>query len=340
MRLPGWATRNIKLKAVACGLALVTWTVVVYAGNPPDSRTVTVAVPQDTLSLPQSYVLATAIPEITVRIEGTREHIDAFQTTSLKVIVNYSAIHHVGLQNVPVSVVNNDHNVDLTDAPSSVVANVDALDTKGLTVHVKYTHTPPQGYRIAGNPTVSPDSLVVSGARRELDGLQAIVSVDLGTRKSVLSQDFNVSLVDRNGRPVNDVGFVGSQTVHVDIGIISVTGTRSAGINLTTTGQPAPGHYISGVGIQPSTIVLTGPEDILNGLDSVQTRPVDITGINSERTVNAQLQLPAGVSANPSTVTIHITVGVPATPTPSPSATPSPTPTPRPSPTPTPPAPT
>src|SRR5919206_1651675 len=120
MRRPGFLTRNLSAKALASALALITWVAVVYAGNPPESRTVSVHVPQDPASLPSGYVLAAPVPDISVRVSGTREHVRAFDASSLAVSVDYHAISRTGVQPLGLHVANNDHNVSLDNVPNTV----------------------------------------------------------------------------------------------------------------------------------------------------------------------------------------------------------------------------
>ena len=64
-RLPGWVTRNWRLKVGCAILAMITWVGVVYAGNPPETRAIAVHVPQDPSSIPAGFVLVRPVPDIT-----------------------------------------------------------------------------------------------------------------------------------------------------------------------------------------------------------------------------------------------------------------------------------
>src|SRR5437867_2606270 len=146
MRLPGFITRNLRLKALATGVALMTWISVVYASNPPESRTVAVHVPQDPASLPSKYVLASPIPDVQVRVSGTREHVNAFDVNSLRVTVDYTRITGTGVRQVPLHIGNNDSNVSLDQVPTAVTADIDVHDSVQVPVTVVMDSTPPTGY--------------------------------------------------------------------------------------------------------------------------------------------------------------------------------------------------
>ena len=334
MSLPGFLTRNLRLKALALGIALITWIGVVYAGNPPESRTVSVHVPQDPASLPSKYVLAASIPDIAVRISGTREHVNAFDTSSLQVTVDYTRISRSGVQQIPIHVTNNDANVSIDNVPGTVMVDADVHDSVSLPVDLIYDQTPPPGYHKTAEQ-VTPSSVVVSGPHRQLSGLTAQVHLNLSNQKTNLEGDYNVFIYDRYGRRVGNLG-VQPSSVTVTVTVSSVTTSRASAVVPKVTGNVLSGDELVAIAASPTTVVLSGPEELLNALDSVPTAPIAIGGLFGEHTFQVKITPPAGVTAEPDTVTVTLTIIALPTPTPAPTPSPTPTPTPTPSGPPTP----
>jgi YbbR domain-containing protein len=316
----------------------VIWVGVVYASNPPESRTVAVHVPQDPASLPSKYVLAAPIPDIQVRISGTREHVTAFDPGSLRVGVDYRLIAKTGVQQIPIHVVNNDSTVSVDQVPGSIGADVDVHDSVTVPVTVVLDSTPPTGY-VVTQQAVNPNPVVVTGPHRELSGLSAQVHLNLSNQKTNLQGDYKVFLYDRFGRKVGNLG-VQPDTVSVSVTVSSVTTSRASAVLPKVTGAVASGRELTGISVSPLTVVLNGPQELLNALDSIPTQAISISGLFSDRTFEVKLAPPAGVTATPDTVTITVTVATLPAPTAAPTAAPSPTPTPTPTPTPAPPTPT
>jgi len=327
MRLPGFITRNLRLKALATGIALVTWIGVVYAGNPPESRTISVHVPQDPASVPSKYVLANHVPDITLRVSGTREHVNAFDVSTLQVGVDYHLITHIGVQNLPIHVVNTDADVSVDNVPNSITVDVDVNDSVNLPVTLVIDHTPPAGY-VVTEQKVDPDTVVVGpGARRRLSGLSAQVHLDMSNKKTNVEGQFNVTLYDRFARKVTDLGVQPAQ-VTVTITVSSVTTSRASAVLPKVTGSVLSGHQLVSIVANPPTVVLSGPQELLNALDSVPTQAISIGGLFGDHTFQVKITPPAGVTAEPDTVTVTLSIVALSTPTPAPSPTPSPTPTP------------
>jgi YbbR domain-containing protein len=233
-------------------------------------------------------------------------------------------VTHTGVYAIPITVVNNDPAIELIDPPTSVTIDVDAFESKSVGVTIVITNPPPVGYQ-SGVEQVSPSSVVIEGPARELVGIQARVTVDLSTQKANFQADLRVLAYSAKGVRLNDVG-IDHTNVSVSIAITADVTQRLVAIIPRTEGTTSAGHYLAGITVSPLTIEVTGPQDLLNGLDSVTTSPVFLNGLFGTDTQSVTLVLPPGVTASTSKVTVTIEIG--SVPTPPPTPTPSPTPSP------------
>ncbi|GAC1571301.1 MAG: hypothetical protein NVS3B18_04310 [Candidatus Dormibacteria bacterium] len=336
MRVPGVATRNLRLKGLAAALAAIMWAGVAYANNPPDTRSVTLNVPQTEAAI-APWILVHPIPALVVRVSGTRAHLNAFDPADLVVSVNYKAITQAGVQNLPLSVINNDRDVALDTPPSTVRVEVDHLDSRTVSVIVDPNPLPPQGYVVISSST-TPSTVTVIGPQHQLAYVEARVTVNLATQKTNFQGDENVFLVDtRSDQPLGTLGVTITVAGHPQTGVLV---TIQVGASLTSRssavlpkfGLPPTGHYLAAERASPSTVVLNGPQDLLNNLDSIPTETISLNGVTGTLSITVHIVAPAGVTAAPSTVTVTLTVN--SIPQPPPSPTPTPTPTATPGPTP------
>lgn len=329
MNLPGFITRNFRLKLGCALLALVTWAGVVYASNPPETINLTVAVPQQRSSLPSGFILVNPIKRLPLRLGGTRESLNAFDPESdLEITVSWASVKHGGVQSIPVSVVNNDPNVELLDAPTAVQANIDRLGSESVAVTVVVTANPPPGFAVTGIAT-SPSTVTVAGPEHELSGLQARVSVDLSGAKANFKAQLNVYLYDARGNQIGlggDLEFVNSVgSVSVTVSISSDVTSRIVAVLPQIVGRVATGYILSAIRYTPSSVTLSGPQDLLNGIDSVSTAPVSVNGLTGTETVSVPVQVGiGGVTSSATLITVTILVNQVTTPTPSPAASASP----------------
>ncbi|MFI5287179.1 MAG: YbbR-like domain-containing protein [Candidatus Dormibacteria bacterium] len=324
MRIPGFIRRNWQLKVGCFFIAFVTWVGVVYAGNPPETRVVSVAVPQSPADIPASYVLVNAIKPAQVRIGGDQNTLDAFNSAVLNVNVDWAAVNRAGTYSIPMSITSTDPNIELISPPTSVAVDIDSFTSKSVPVTIQITSPPPVGYA-SGSQQASPSTVVVAGPSQELAGVEARVTVNLSTQKANFQAPLTVLVYSSKGLRLDNVS-VDHAYITVTITITADVTDRVVAVIPRTTGSPSPGHYLTGIIVSPLTVIATGSQDLLNTLDSVSTTAIPLSGIFGTYTQSVTLEPPAGVTLSQSKVTVTIEMGtVPAPPTPTPTPSPSPT---------------
>jgi len=322
VKVPGFIRRNWKLKVLCFFIAFVTWVGVVYAGNPPETKTVSLPVPQSPASIPPGYVLVHPVESVLVRIGGEQNTLDSLSPTVLEVDVDWAAVNRAGTYSIPLSVTSSDPNIELIDPPTSVQVDLDALGSKTVPVTIQITSPPPVGYQ-SGNQIATPSTVSVDGPEHELSGIVAKVTVNLSAQKANFQEQIPVLLYTASGVRLNNVS-VDPTNVNVGISITADFTTKEVAVIARTEGDPSPGHYLTGIIVSPLTVVATGPRDLLNSIDVVYTTPVVLAGGFGTFTVTATLEVPAGVTLSASKVTVEIETGTipgPPSPTPSPSPT-------------------
>lgn len=324
MKFPGFVRRNWKLKVLCFFIAFVTWVGVVYAGNPPETKLVSLTIPQSPANIPASYVLVHQVNDVVVRVGGDQNTLASLNPAALNVIVDWAAVNRPGAYSIPMSITSIDPNIELIDPPTSVQVDLDAFTSKSVPVTIQITAPPPVGYQ-SGSEQATPSTVVVEGPEHELAGVVARVTVNLSTQKANFNATLPV-LVDSKGVRLNNVS-VQPTDVSVSITITADVTKRIVAVVPKTVGSPSPGHYLLGIIVNPLTVVATGSQDLLNTLDSVTTTAIPLGGITGFYTVSVTITAPAGITLSQSKVTVEIemgTVAAPPTPTPSPSPIPSP----------------
>jgi YbbR domain-containing protein len=331
--VPAIIRRNFRLKALAVGIALVVWTAVVYANNPPDTLSFVVPVQFD--SVGTKWALDQPLDPISLRVSGTKDNLAAFDQAKVTARVDVSRITHAGVQDVPVVILNHDPNVTLDNPPSTVRASVDVATTRNVPVTPVTIKTPPPGF-LPDPPTVTPGLVTVAGPSKLIDQVKAEVNLDLTGYKTNYNARLPVRLRDASGTVVTSLE-VTPATVQVEVVINSSLTSRSVPIIVVVQGQVAPEHILASLTPNPRTVVISGPQTIVNGIDFLEVQ-VNVSGLFGSVTLPgiAVNTGDPGVSASPDRVDVHIGVLTTPPPTPEPTPTPTPTPAPAPAPTPTP----
>lgn len=323
-------TDDWRLKLLAVGLAVLMLGAVAFSQNPPTTRTFEVplnyAVSNDLVLInPPSQALVTvtgpadAIGPLTVKqlVAG----VDATRATpgpAIKLnVVAHALVGNVNVQN-----------------PPPFVANIDRLSLDKLTVETVYR--PAAGWQVTKPPQAqcpqSPCVVTFHGPASWEVNLKAVATfpspidgttVDWPTVPVVLKQG-NATLDESKLTQTVPTSFldIGNVNLHAE----AQTGTASRSVALVDSNPahgPAAGYHVTGVTINPITVVLTGPEVELAQIQSIILPAVDLSGQTSNYTVKVQIPVPNPKDITASVAIASITYQI----QPNPAVSPSPTPT-------------
>lgn len=327
MKVPGFVRRNWKLKVLCSFIAFVTWVGVVYAGNPPETRVVSVPIPQSSVNLPTGYVLVHPVNNVQARVGGSQNTLDSLDPAVLIANVDWAAVNRVGTYSIPVTIINSDSQIELIDSPTSLQVDVDRFGSVSVPVTINVTNPPPVGYE-RGVEQPSPSTVAVRGPEHELSGITAVVAVNLSNQKVNFVAQVPVYVYDSSNRRISDLP-ASPALVNVSISITAYVTTRTVAVTPKLVGTPATGRYLVSFVYTPLTVIATAPQDLLNSFLTINTVAIPIGGITGDFTQTVNLVIPAGVSLSVSKVTVTIDMGtVPSPPTPAPTPTPTPSPSP------------
>lgn len=296
---------------------------VAYAQNPTQSHKYGLKI--DNPALPAGLVLVGDLPQVTFTAIGTADNLRNFDAqlrtnpNMLHISGNFAGAH-VGKNNVPIHVNNVDPTITI-DAPSTVTVSIDELGTTTQPVSIERVKALPPGFHEQANATtVTPPNVRIDGPKSQLQGIQAVVLVDLDSLVAPgFNQPYSVVVWDQNKKTVKSMTVTPAQvSVKMVIQADAITVAKSVGFTLT--GQPAAGYRVSNVQIAPLEVQATGLQNTLTGLVLLATDPIDITGAKSDVVRTVTIRPPDGVTTNQKTAQVHVFIS------PIPGVSPSPGP--------------
>jgi YbbR domain-containing protein len=324
MRVPGLIRRNWRLKVGCFLIAFVTWVGVVYAGNPPETKLISVQVPQSPANIPSGFVLVHPVEDVLVRVGGDQNTLATLNQAVITVTVSWSAVTRAGTYPIPISITSSDPNIELIDPPRTVQVDLDAFKSVSVPVTIVITSPPPVGYQNISEES-TPSQVVIDGPAHELAGIEAKVTVDLSTQKANFQADLRVLAYDSKGNRLNNVG-IDHTDVSISIAISPDQTQRTVAVVPRIEGAASPGHYLISFTANPLAVQVFGPQDLLNSLVNLTTLPIFLTGVTGTFTEQVGIVGQAGITLSVTKVTVTIVMGnIAPPPTPTPSPSPSPT---------------
>jgi YbbR domain-containing protein len=319
----GSVRHNFGLAVLSVALAFGIWLFIVDTEHPTRTGILPVAIPVEAVNMPEGLTLGGPLGDVTLRIEADEDLWDKLTASDFRATVNLLGAQ-VGDQDVQVNVEPLGERSGLRiievipalqaeGAPQGTVrVELKPLVSKVVPVTIESVGAPPMGYE-PSTPTVNPDQVVVSGSEDLVSRVSvAVASVDLSGAVSDVRQSYRLV-------PRDDAGFIvegvtlDPSSVDIEVKVEQKRFSRLVVVSPSLRGSPAAGYNVTAVEVDPVSVTLLGPLELLSVTSFVVTSDIDITGATSDisRIVNI-VGVPSGVSisgSNAVSVRVRISAG-------------------------------
>ena len=319
----GSVRHNFGLAVLSVALAFGVWLFIVDTEHPTRTGILPVDIAVEPVNMPEGLTLGGPLGDVTLRIEVNEDLWDKLTASDFRATVNLLGAQ-IGSQDVQVNVeplgerdglrvIEVIPTLQAAGAPSGTVRVVlKPLVSKVVPVSIESLGAPPMGYE-PSTPSVEPDQVVVSGPEDLVSRVAvAVASVDLSGAVTDVRQSYRLVARDDAGFIVEGVTLDPS-SVDIEIKVEQKRFSRLVVVSPSLRGSPAPGYNVTAVEVEPVSVTLLGPLELLSVTSFVVTSDIDITGATSDisRIVN-MVGVPSGVSisgSNAVSVRVRISAG-------------------------------
>ncbi|GAC1474536.1 MAG: hypothetical protein PVSMB3_11850 [Candidatus Dormibacteraceae bacterium] len=312
-------TEDWRIKFLALGLAVLMLGAVAFSQNPPTQKV-----------LRDVNIVYTLGPDIIVIEPPSKANVsvrglaDALTTVnSGNISASFDLSKTPPGRNVPVNLIVSTRlkNVEVEKPVVPYVLNIDKLVTKDLPVQVR----PPrisQGWSLnkieaqCPPPTPTPCSVTFTGPAAWVDGLTAKVDYPniINTTGQTIPS-IPVQLVQANGQLL-DLTRQTQPLIRYEPSSVTVAYDAKPGttlrqvvlIDAPPTHGPATGYRVTNVTVDPVTVVISGPPEVLVRINTITLPAVDLTGATSTRTFQVSINYPDSVVVGPQTAKVTYTI--------------------------------
>lgn len=287
---------DMQLIILSVLLAVVMWAFVVTSTNPSVNRTfrnVPILVQNNDKLENKGYTIIgiDEVNDVNIKLEGSRDKMVNLKESDVQASIDVMNVRE-GIQSVRVRV----------DTPSGV--NLAGVDPAEININVQKIIT-----------KKFPVNLVIKDSLK--DGKSVEVKEQSLKEITVKGPASEVNKIDRVEVNINDPGYLDGKMHNIDIHILgkdgkevvnversdtdvnvsfTVTETKRVKINLKTYGEVADGYEVKSTMVSPDDLVLKGNGQVLKTIDNVDTYPVNISNIKTDKEGDIRLNLPEGVS--------------------------------------------
>ena len=244
-------------------------------------------------NLPTNLVIVGDLPRVITRYRGTRSVTQELTVGQVRATVDLANVQAPGIYRLPINVERPEDVWSVSSSPETATVAVEELTSKVLPVDVEVSSDLGSNQQI-GAITPSHSEVVVTGPSSLVErATTALVPVDIGNNTSDYSGTFTPAAVDAEGAPIAGLELT-PESISVQVEV-TARGRRVAVI-AQISGSPAPGYEVVDRALNPSTVLVDGPPDVIQDLITVETEPIDVSGATENVTQRVAITgLPEGV---------------------------------------------
>jgi len=300
---------NIPEKLMALSSAILIWLYVNAEKNPTITQRFTVDV--EVRHVQNGYEPPTVNPsQVTVVLTGMRSSVEQIAPRGIRAMVDVSGLTE-GKQRLPVQLnLTKDmlQDVQVEIIPPTVQVTLTKRISKTFKVECLFVNAPPEGY-VYLSPIVYPETVVVSGAREQVNQVRRLI-VNAVPQKvgDEVDDDLPVVALDVENRPLSGGVTIRPSHVRVVLKLAPVSLTKTVFVTPVWKGKPDPSVAIEEIALEPRTVVISGKPEVLARVHSVETEPIDIDNLTSDVTKNVSLRPVEGAQLTTTTVRVSVRV--------------------------------
>jgi YbbR domain-containing protein len=176
-------------------------------------------------------------------------------------------------------------------------------------IAVQVEGRPARGFQ-AGEARPSVITATLDGPVPYLDHVVGVYAqVAISDARATITQTAPLLALDASGKVVNGLTLTPT-AVLVTVPISQLEDFKELAVRVDWQGQPAPGYSVTGINVDPLTLLVTGSPDLIRNLPGfVQTTPVDISNASQNVLRRVAPVLPSGVTlVDEQTVLVEVVI--------------------------------
>ncbi|MCH8273898.1 MAG: hypothetical protein IH851_03830 [Armatimonadetes bacterium] len=286
---------NWPQKLAALAIALLLWQIVQTLGQARQRDTLP-SIALDTSTLPEGLAITAGRTTISVDVTALRDELPPIDSSDITASVDLTGAEEgEGTYDVtldyPAGI---DRLAELRPRPDRVKLTIERIVSKKLRVQPKPFGSN-ERYTIR-RWVFDPPEVTVEGVEGKVDeAVLAQVSIDLSRLEPGGRYLRNVEVLDESGSPIPRLT-VDPERIEIRAELDPLPTEKRLIVMPNWKGAPAFGYHVSGYEINPSFVAVTGEPGAVLDLSTIETEPIDISGIRGRAERRIGLVLPEGLT--------------------------------------------
>jgi YbbR domain-containing protein len=308
---PQWrqAITPVALAIVALVAAVALWVAVTESENPKVVHEFQAAIPIKTVNVADGLAVASLSQQaVQVRVSAPEDVFSRLSAANFSAQVDLTGVRDPKSSQIVLVEVIGEPDASIVDvSPTFVDVTLENETSKDVPVKVNRTGPLPQGFSVTATEA-NPATVRVTGATSLVQFVQsADIDVNVTGLRANLQRQGTLTARDASGADVPRVTLEPA-SAEVKLTVVPQETRIVLPVVVQPQGSVADGYNITSVTADPQTVEVSGQLDILQGLTSLTTEPIDVSGAKADLTRSLKLRVPANVTASRDSVSVTIKV--------------------------------
>lgn len=278
-----WRDNSIRL--IAIFMAVLLWVYVANEQNPVTSHTY--QIPLSVLGKPEVYVVSELPDKVDIKFKTSSNLGATLRVRDFTAQIDLSGIRE-GEQQLTVQVTAPPGVEVFQVTPQVIQVAAVKIAQKSVQVTLNPIGEVARGF-VRGEPVMQPQAVTLQGPSKVLAGINRLdVALNLAGAENDLVREVPVQTGHK------DVT-ISPNRILVTVPVNSLP-TQELPVRVELTGAPAEGYLAGELVVQPATVLVTGPRQVIDVLTEVNAPDVDISGVTEDVARDVELILPNGAT--------------------------------------------
>lgn len=298
-----FATHNLFLKIFSLVLAILVWAYVSFVFGAKVTNSSVVQIQMQ--NAPPQYQISLEQEEVEITFEAPSNTIDA-HSKNISVYLDFTDIQSGSYTMKPIVDTPSEVSILRIDPPF-IEVTVEEIITKDFPVKIILTGNLQSG-NISGEPTLSPEVVHISGTESAMNAIHNVfVEVDISNASTDILSHAKVKALDNTNQSIPGLT-IEPESVQISVPVLNTDISKVLPIVPTIQGNPQ--GTITEIQVEPYVVTVSGDINIIEPLQSLQTQPIDINGINQTISQQVDILLPQGVVVVPDRKSVLVTIAI------------------------------
>jgi YbbR domain-containing protein len=299
----GRLKHNWGQKLFAFFSALLLWVYVHTQENPLITQEFRKEI--EVTGLAPGLVITSQLPTLSVSLRGAKKRLERISSNAIKAEISLEG-KGAGIYSVPVRI-SAPKGLDISYRPRKVRVVLDRIVSQQMAVQPIISSPPPEGFSLRAI-FINPQNVLVYyplSKKEEMAGACVLVDLEKGEGDSMLP----VLVMDRRNKPMQDVRVV-PPLVKVSVSFNVSRVIKMLAVVPDFVGSLPNNLALEKVEVSPPVVAVTGPNIILERLNTIKTEKIDLSRIEASCSLELPLvKLDRVNILDKETVTVKLTIG-------------------------------